>query len=356
MSDLQKIISVADYGQISKSIESCVAQQIYYLELHITDVCNSNCYFCNQKDLRIQGKEIDFGILKSFLTQMKSYGLRGVRISGGGEPTTYSRLDDLLDLLLFLQIKLIRFDTNGISLTPELSRKLISTGLQHLHVSLQAPTGKTWSLITGKNPCYYERIVNNIDAFSELDVDNKVDINVSFVFDENTYIELEKIVQFSKAHTVNYFIHAINSYDYSDFFKRACIPELMRQIKQTPELKSSCQWALVSLNVEPWMHKLPDRFYDSICFAPWTSALVKSNGDVYRCCEHQHELGILGNINNDAFIDLWNDVKIKDIRYRAKELFFYKNFFDPPCPNRCAAKIGLFSIPELSQKIEKILF
>lgn len=354
MSDIDSLIDSSEYKQIINAISTDETKTIYFLELHITDICNSGCYFCNQRDLRQEKKEISFSRLKELILELKGIGLRGIRISGGGEPTTYSHLFDLIELLNKNNIALTRFDTNGILLTPKLSERLIDCELKQLHISLQAPTKYAWSSITGGKPQTFQKIINNIDYFLKLNVTNKTKVNVSFVIDEYTYLDLRKMINFSKQHSVNKIIHMLNSYEYSEYFRDVCLPEVLQQITNFPDVESACQLAIPFLYPENsnFMRRNTNNPNISTCFAPWTSLLVKANGNVFRCCEHQYKAGVIGNIYDSDFEDIWNGNMQKSNRRKAREYFFKNNSKNPPCPTRCAAKIGLYTIPGLESLLK----
>ena len=60
MSDLETILSESDVGNLHTEItDGYVNHGPYYAEFHITDKCNSSCYFCNQRKFRLEGQELE---------------------------------------------------------------------------------------------------------------------------------------------------------------------------------------------------------------------------------------------------------------------------------------------------------
>ncbi|MBI5178600.1 MAG: radical SAM protein [Nitrospinae bacterium] len=50
---------------------------------------------------------------------------------------------------------------------------------------------------------------------------------------------------------------------------------------------------------------------DAVCSAPWVTADIREDGNVYCCCAHTE---ILGNVKERSFDEIWNGPKIKAIR------------------------------------------
>lgn len=89
------------------------------LQIAPTDKCNLSCSFCSVKN-RV-GDQISFEETARCLDELARLGLKSVEFTGGGEPTMYPHLCNLIELAdgLKLQIGLI---TNGILLTKKVNQ------------------------------------------------------------------------------------------------------------------------------------------------------------------------------------------------------------------------------------------
>ena len=72
--------------------------------LHImpTEVCNLRCVFCSVAQRGINGKlvpNLKMSRIKKVVRNFKKMGLKAVILSGGGEPTIYPRINELLEFL-----------------------------------------------------------------------------------------------------------------------------------------------------------------------------------------------------------------------------------------------------------------
>ena len=85
--------SLLHHLDILKSMQNGTWKPIE-LTLAPTDKCNLNCVFCSVKNREMD--ELDFEQLIKTLVDFKELGLKSVVLSGGGEPTLYPRINELI--------------------------------------------------------------------------------------------------------------------------------------------------------------------------------------------------------------------------------------------------------------------
>lgn len=299
-----------------------------YVEFHLTDLCNSHCYFCNQVSLRTGNKSIDYQLFKRTLNNLKKQGLLAIRLSGGGEPTVYPKILEVVKYVQQLNISLLRFDTNGINLSPELCKKLLDCDLNILHISLQAPSSQLWGDITQRDSKDFLRILGNIECFLKLDIYRLTKVYASFVVDEKTYECIPSMSKLCNDLGIGINVHYLNCHQYTGDFKNAVIPKV-NKILSNLQLR-------------------PDREIPNFCGAPWMALLIKANGDVYPCCALQDKLFIMGNILSSDIVDIWNGQKYQNFRLKfmgfndnESMLITNPNFCDKKCP----VNEGIMSVP-----------
>lgn len=88
--------------------------------LHImpTEICNLKCVFCSVAQRGEDGKlfpDLTLEQIKSVVSKFKFMGLKAVILSGGGEPTLYKHINELLEYLKREDIE-IGMITNGVDL------------------------------------------------------------------------------------------------------------------------------------------------------------------------------------------------------------------------------------------------
>ncbi|MHC4395653.1 MAG: radical SAM protein [Planctomycetota bacterium] len=103
------------------------------LQLAPTDKCNLNCDFCSVK--KRDGNELDFNKICSAVTELKIRGLKTVELTGGGDPTMYENIENLIWFIHDLELE-IGFITNGIRFS-EISQCCLDT-LTWIRISMNS--------------------------------------------------------------------------------------------------------------------------------------------------------------------------------------------------------------------------
>lgn len=328
----------------------------YYVEIHITNRCNSNCYFCNQKLFGKNRSELTIDNFQYLVNHLSNMGVKAIRLSGGGEPTIHPQILEVIDTIYNKGITLSSFDTNGIELSSDISNRLLEGELQNLHISLQAPTPESWEKITKRSVSDFELVLTNIKEFIQLDKNRRVNVYVSFVIDPITYDELDQVYFLREYLGVRVLIHDLNCYPYDDEFLMKLLPPIESLLSEDEG------------NVSIFIHSMVTNFgkqnnqiiRSTMCYAPWVSALIKPDGNVYPCCGLQIPHNVLGNILQEDFANVWSGEKYTRLRNEAKNLFsqLYKvddrqcvgqtpHYLPDSCIYECAVKLGMFSCPPI---------
>jgi len=110
-----------------KAIENLRNKRNHPIVLHImpTELCNLRCAFCSVAQRGKNGKlfpDLEMSRIKNVVKKFKKMGLKAVILSGGGEPTIYPRINELLEFLHSekLETGLI---SNGIALARNINPK-----------------------------------------------------------------------------------------------------------------------------------------------------------------------------------------------------------------------------------------
>ena len=136
----------------------------FHLELHPTDRCNLNCFFCSTRLLR-SGCELDLSAIRRLVEDMRRAGTLSVCLSGGGEPLAHSRIADILDLLLRSGIRISNLTTNGLALTRELASRLLDAHCDQLRISLNCSSESDYSRMMQTDPATFRRVLANLRGF-----------------------------------------------------------------------------------------------------------------------------------------------------------------------------------------------
>ena len=96
----------------------------HYLRVSLTDRCNLRCIYCLPQGYRLPGAGAMTHPERVRLTRVlvEGFGFRKVRLTGG-EPLTYSRLDELVETVAaWPEIEDLALTTNGIGLRGRAAR------------------------------------------------------------------------------------------------------------------------------------------------------------------------------------------------------------------------------------------
>ena len=94
--------------------------------------------------------------------------IKKVYMHGTGESTLNPHLADMIAFLKHKNAaEYIDLTTNGILLTEKLINELIDSGLDHLHISIEALSTEQYTEITGVNTVIFEQLVEKIQMLSQ---------------------------------------------------------------------------------------------------------------------------------------------------------------------------------------------
>jgi MoaA/NifB/PqqE/SkfB family radical SAM enzyme len=134
----------------------------FHIEVHPTDRCNTNCFFCSTRWRRGEKKEIPFETWKSLVEQMKKAGTRSVLLSGGGEPLAHTRAAEWIEELMEAGIPLDNLTTNGIGLTERITRALVEGRCGQVIVSLNCSDEASYARMMRTDVKVFHHVIGNI--------------------------------------------------------------------------------------------------------------------------------------------------------------------------------------------------
>jgi MoaA/NifB/PqqE/SkfB family radical SAM enzyme len=146
--------------------------------------CNLNCYFCiTQRYLKdhreeIQGKRtLDIFYTLDLIDFLAKWGVRGLCVSGGGEPTLHRNFHFILKRANEKGMKTSVF-TNGTMINPEIAQPLMRC--QWVAVSVDAGDWRSYETIKGKN--LFDHVVANIGTLTDIRKRFNSDVSICYKF------------------------------------------------------------------------------------------------------------------------------------------------------------------------------
>jgi MoaA/NifB/PqqE/SkfB family radical SAM enzyme len=149
--------------------------------------CNLRCQMCFQKNMDEQLDTQNRGILpfelyQKFLDELNDHKLYSIVFASRGEPLMNPLIDKMISEAKKRGVLDIKLNTNATLLTEEMSRKLLSSGLDLLVFSVDSVVPASYSLIRGVK---LESVIRNIENFLQIKKqefpDSKMKVRVAMV-------------------------------------------------------------------------------------------------------------------------------------------------------------------------------
>ncbi len=248
-----------------------------------TNACNSACIMCGHKGMtRAQGV-MPMELYARILEQLKDWRLESLLLSGFGEPLLDPRLEERIALAKARGFGNIGLVSNASLLYPEKAAKLISAGLDLMHISLDGATPETFHKL--RPGLDHRTVIQNIDHILSLSPRPRIFIQV-VTLDANAEetTTLQKIWGPKADRLI--FRQA------QDWAGQVPLPD--RQ--DSPHLMARKLWPP--------------------CLYLWDQMNIYWDGTVPSCCLDYEARQPLGNAAGQALVDIWQGPVLKDLRQK----------------------------------------
>ena len=257
-----------------------------YLEIEAYDGCNFDCIMCPLgKSIYKPGGAISMELFDKIVSEISKYKdwIKLVCLSRNGEPLLNKNLPEMVKKLKNAGIKRVNFSTNASALNEKNSKELLKAGLDEIRFSIDGYTKKTFETVRkgGK----FDNVINNCLNF----------IRIRNELKASTQIQVRFVEQKTNTHEVE---------DWKNFW--------LSKLEKTD--------LVASKRLHSWGNELKN-FEDKIdvnikkpCISPFSTLEVLHDGTVPLCgCDYKPTV-VLGNVNKNSLIEIWNGHKFKNVR------------------------------------------
>jgi radical SAM protein with 4Fe4S-binding SPASM domain len=245
------------------------------------------------------------------LDEGAAQGQAAAGLNGICEPLLWPDLPEVVRYAREIGLVDVMFNTNGLLLEEDVSRRLIRAGLTRIMISLDAFTRETYR--QARPGSDFDRVVENIKRFVRLrDEMGRVlpIVRVSFCVTSLNEAELEDFIEYWSP-VVDFF----SIQHYGNTFEGRFADERSRLFSESHQYNPG----------------LAPR-----CAQPWKRVMVRHNGDVIPCCDASGLHLIIGNIHRDSLQSIWLDDRAEAIR----RLHYEGRYEDHPICRACMTKWG----------------
>jgi MoaA/NifB/PqqE/SkfB family radical SAM enzyme len=262
------------------------------IDVEVSAFCNLSCIMCTRQiNVDRPIGNMTEALFRKVADQAVAAGVKLMRFSGYGEVLMSK------DFLLFLQIAkehglLTHLTSNGLLLTPEISRKLVELGLDKVKFSFQGTDEHEYNRM--RNTDKYWQLVESIRTLRKIrdELGSRLPIIqvATTVLDETE----EQIQSFLK------FWEGVADTAYH-------LPTTTWRLEDTEfgkQHKGRVSWA---------------KLLDTLCIEPMTKLTIWNDGRVSGCCgDHEQKL-VLGNLADNTLQEIWNSEKARALRLALRE-------------------------------------
>ena len=221
-----------------------------------TNKCNRNCKFCSCSK-RDKNLEMDFEKSKKVIDGLKRLGCKAVTLTGGGEPSLYPKINELINYFVKKKIK-VGVVTNGTvfdKVSPYIFNKV------------------TWCRISCSD--YYD--VDLDDLFDWINCFSKVDLSFSYVVsDKPDYGKIKKIVKFADWH----------GFTHIRFVSDILNPEKSK----VKEVREYLRGELLDFKFIIYQDRRDFTRGDRFCYIGYLKPVISPDFKIYTCCGAQYAL------------------------------------------------------------------
>ena len=270
------------------------------MDVEASPLCTLRCNYCphsldldEKKKLNIgQGSVMSEDVFQKIVEQCKMFPkpLKNIRFAGYGEPLLNSELANWIKLIKKEGIAdTVTIFSNGIPLSKEKAEELAEAGVDTLLFDIQGLSDEDYK-VNGNRKIDFNNLYDKISYYYRIKKSGKVFIK-----------------------TFKYIIQGREK-EFFDLFDKCADEIVIENIYETcsemdyegmiTNEKETCGVDFVNTSYCPW---------------PWYQLAINATGVVTACplpVSKTSDFLIVGNVNKESLIDIWNGEKLNNVRYR----------------------------------------
>lgn len=266
----------------------------FFIWIEPTNHCNFKCMTCPQgRGYTSEKGYIQIETYKKVIEELRVFSPMMISLHLGGEPLLHKDLPEMIRLAKEKGFE-VTIASNAGLLTKEKSKELIEAGLDGITVNF---TSSRENFEKSYKGAPWDKVLENMKGF----------------------LELKKTKGKPKPH----FVIQVLSENGEDIAIKNDVNALKQLFYGLP-----CN-SVITMPIHNWPGNYAYRSFEknrykerrkySPCSHLWSSLAIRWNGDVVPCCRDLQGGMVLGNVNNESLIDIWNNDKIIDLRKKHRD-------------------------------------
>lgn len=255
------------------------------LNIEPTNACNAKCYYCIRRTM-VKTQGINFmglDVYRKIIDQINNKSLIMINFHKDGEPLLCADLPDMIEYAKNKEAaNILHFNTNGILINDKIGRAVIERGVDDITISIDASYEKTYRRLKELNNL--DKLESNIRKAIEYrnKINSPTKMRVKIMEFED--IEKEEIENFREKWT---------------------------GIADEVQVTGIHTWSGAIEGLKCTDEQTDRRFP---CAILWYALAINSNGKVSICNFDWNYEGVVGNVQENEIVEIWNSEAIKKIR------------------------------------------
>lgn len=298
-----------------------IGKDIYpiYIEISPYGGCNHRCIFCALDYLEYKPKYLDTKILKRFLKDIASKGIKSIMFAGEGEPLLHK---DIAELVIYAKDRGmdVSITTNGVLLSKTLLEEILPC-LSWMRFSLNAGTARNYAFIHKTRSGDFDKVIGNIKEAVKLRKKKRLSctIGVQFLLLNENYKDATKLADILKKEGADYLIIKPYSQHPQSYNRLGPKLDYEKLLFIEDELKNyeNKDFSIV-FRKRTMLNLREKKPYKKCLGLPFWSYLT-SWGDLYVCSAFLGDKRFCyGNIYKESFEEAWKGEKRKKLMKMMK--------------------------------------
>lgn len=281
------------------SIRAGIVTPPTHVQLVLSDLCNQSCHFCSYRDpgyqasklFHVEGnynpnRKIPFAKVVEMLDDFAEMGVKGIQLTGGGEPTVHPQFGEVLDEIRKRRIP-YGLITNGVLL-----HRFDVSDAAWLRISIDAATAETYRKVRQVPKDHFERALAQVEKYKS---------GTGFVVTHENWMEVSDAVKLFKS------LGATNVRIAPQFTGTNALPFFERALPliREAEAEATDDFAVFS-RFEDKHDEVLGFPTEPLCGYQYFTTFIGADQNFYRCCVYAYnERGLLGSVKEMRFKDAW---------------------------------------------------
>ncbi|MDD2890039.1 MAG: radical SAM/SPASM domain-containing protein [bacterium] len=276
-----------------------------YLVVDVTNICNLHCPLCptGQERKEYPIGKMEFRTFKKIVDELGIW-LYEISIGDWGEPFLNDDIYKMLKYAHKANIKTSIF-TNLNILDEKMAQEIISSGIDYLYVSIDGVSQNTYEKY--RQDGNFDKVMENINLVLRAKEKYKSAVPKiiwQLLVTKYNEMEIDKARAMAKKLGVDFLLGKIRCDTGRELFMND--EEKFRNVEYW--LPSNEEYSRYDYATKTRKNK------KSYCSFLWTTAVINWDGSVAPCCAVYSEKDMFGNMTNQKFQYIWNNLKYRTAR------------------------------------------